>query len=342
MVTALALLLVAGGLLYQWMGARRDSRRFPAPGRLIQAGSQRLHCYSMGQGSPAVILEAGISATCVNWRRVQNDVSQFTQVLSYDRAGLGWSDPARTPRNASEVVEELHDLLRAVGVPPRYVLAGHSFGGLVVRLYAKRYPQEVAALVLVDPLRPQEWHPITAVQRRNLAGGALLSRYGALLARLGVVRFTLARLASGSRSLPKMIGRATSTGAGLATMERLVGEVKKMPQELWPSIISHWCLPKSFASMGDHLARLPESVASMIDAPPLHVPLTILTGMESRTAWLPEEIQSLSSDVTHIVAEKSGHWIQLDEPDVVVNAIREAVMRVRAGEQAPLQKHFPE
>ena len=341
-VLALALLLVATGLLYQWMGVMRDSRRFPAPGRLIQAGAQRLHYYSMGQGRPTVILEAGISATCVNWRRVQDAVSQFTGVLSYDRAGLGWSDPARTPRNASQVVEELRELLRAAAVPSPYILVGHSFGGLVVRLYATRYPQDVAALVLVDPLRPEEWHPLTKEQRRNLAGGALLSRYGALLARLGVVRFTLARLAGGSRSLPRMIGRATSTGAGLATMERLVGEVKKMPQELWPSIMSHWCLPKSFASMGDHLARLPESVASMIDASWLHMPVTILTGIESRTAWLPEEIQGLSIDVTHIVAEKSGHWIQLDEPDVVVTAIRDSVIRVREGEQDPLQIHFPE
>lgn len=341
-VLALALLLVATGLLYQWMGVMRDSRRFPAPGRLIQAGAQRLHYYSMGQGRPTVILEAGISATCVNWRRVQDAVSQFTGVLSYDRAGLGWSDPARTPRNASQVVEELRELLRAAAVPSPYILVGHSFGGLVVRLYATRYPQDVAALVLVDPLRPEEWHPLTKEQRRNLAGGALLSRYGALLARLGVVRFTLARLAGGSRSLPRMIGRATSTGAGLATMERLVGEVKKMPQELWPSIMSHWCLPKSFASMGDHLARLPESVASMIDASRLHMPVTILTGIESRTAWLPEEIQGLSIDVTHIVAEKSGHWIQLDEPDVVVTAIRDSVIRVREGEQDPLQIHFPE
>jgi len=341
-VVTLALLLVATGLLYQWTGMRRDSRLFPAPGRLIQAGAQRLHYYSIGQGSPAVILEAGISATCVNWRRVQDDVSQFSQVLSYDRAGLGWSDRARTPRIAGQVVEELRELLRVAAIPSPYVLVGHSFGGLVVRLYAKRYPREVAALVLVDPLRPQEWHPITKEQRRNLAGGALLSRYGALLARLGVVRFTLARLASGSRSLPRVIGRATSTGAGLATMERLVGEVKKMPRELWPSIMSHWCLPKSFASMGDHLARLPESVASMIDAPPLIVPVTILTGAESRTAWPPGEIQCLSIDVTHIIAENSGHWIQLDAPDVVVNAIRDVVMRVREGEQAPLQKPFPE
>ena len=339
---ALAPLLLASGLLYQWIGVRRDARLFPAPGLLIQGGAQRLHYYSMGQGSPTVILEAGISATCVNWRRVQNDMSQFTQVVSYDRAGLGWSDPALTPRNASQVVEELRELLRAAAVPSPYIMVGHSFGGLVVRLYAQRYPQDVAALVLVDPLRPQEWHPLTKEQGRNLAGGALLSRYGALLARLGVVRFTLARLAGGSRSLPRMIGRATSTGAGLATMERLVGEVKKMPQELWPSIMSHWCLPKSFASMGDHLARLPESVASMIDAPSLKIPVTILTGIESRTAWLPGEIQSLSIDVTHIVAEKSGHWIQLDEPEVVVDAIHDAVMRVREGGQAPLQKHFPE
>lgn len=329
------LVVVAAGIVYQWIGLRRDAARFPPPGRLVQVGAHRLHVYELGEGSPAVILESGISATSVNWRRVQDDVAEFTRVLSYDRAGLGWSDPARTPRTACQIFEELHDMLHAANIPPPYVLVAHSFGALVVRLYAMRYPDEVVGIVLVDPLRPQEWHPLSAEQRRNLHGGAFLSSWGAFLARFGVVRFTLARLARGSSALPRFIGRATSTGAGLATMERLVGEVRKMPKELWPAIISHWCHPKSFTSMGRHLAELPASVASVIGAEPLEgVPVIMLTGITSRTKWSPEDLPGISTETTHIIAGNSGHWIQLDEPELVVNAVRDLVTRVRERERS--------
>lgn len=321
------LVAIAAGLVYQMIGLHRDAVRFPPPGRLIQAGAHRLHVHEMGDGNPAVILESGISATSVNWRRVQTGIAGFTRVASYDRAGLGWSDAARTPRTAVQIVEELHQMLGAAKIPGPYILVGHSFGGVVVRLYAARYPGDVAGIVLVDPLRPEEWHPLSAEQRRNLRGGAFLSSWGSLLARFGVVRFTLARLAGGSRTIPRFIGRATSTGAGLATMERLVGEVQKMPKELWPAIMSHWSHPKSFASMGGHLAQLPHSVASIIDSKPLeNVPVTILTGASSRTKWAADDLARLSTNVTHIVAENSGHWIQLDEPELVVSAVRDLVV----------------
>lgn len=331
-------IVIAAGLIYQFLGLRRDARLYPPPGRLVRAGAQRLHVFEMGEGRPAVVLESGISATCVNWRRVQIAISRFTRVLSYDRAGLGWSDPARTPRTAPQIVEELHAMLHEAAIPAPYVLVGHSFGGLVVRLYAARYSAEVAALVLVDPLRPHEWYPITAEQKRMLTGGAVLSHWGALLARFGVVRFTLSRLASGSRSLPRAIGRATSSGAGLATMERIIGEVRKMPQELWPAIMSHWCHPKSFASMGHHLALLPQSVDCIIGGEPLHgIPVTMIVGAESKTKWQPEELPRMADDLTVITAEHSGHWVQLDEPDLVVDAVRDLVERTR---HHPVQPHF--
>ena len=329
------LIVAAAGVVYQWIGLRRDAVRFPPPGRLVEAGAHRLHVYELGDGSPAVVLESGISATSVNWRRVQTAIAEFTRVLSYDRAGLGWSDPARTPRTATQIAQELDAMLKSAQIPPPYVLVGHSFGGVVVRLYAMQHPDNVAGVVLVDPLRPQEWHPLSDEQRWNLRGGAFLSSWGALLARFGVVRFTLSRLARGSSGLPRLIGRATSTGAGLATMERIAGEVRKMPQELWPAIMSHWCHPKSFHSMGRHLAELPASVASIIEAEPLSgVPVVILTGASSLTKWTSEDLLGLSSDTTHIVAEKSGHWIQLDEPELVINAVRALVMRARERAQS--------
>lgn len=324
------LLLLAAGFLYQWIGGRIDVRKYPAPGRFVASGAHKLHVYDLGEGSPAVVLESGISATSVNWRRVQSEVAKFTRVVAYDRAGLGWSDPARTPRTASQVVDELHEMLCNSGIPGPYVLVGHSFGGLASRLYAARYPAEVAGLVLVDPLRPEEWWPMTAEQKRILAGGAMLSRWGAILAHAGIVRFTLMRLAGGARFLPRLIGRAASTGAGLSTMERIAGEIRKMPEELWPAIISHWCQPKSFRGMGRHLSDLRETVSAMAGAAPLSIPVILITG--GKNTPVPEgEPARISTSARHVVAEKSGHWIHLDEPELVIEAVREMVMAVREG-----------
>jgi pimeloyl-ACP methyl ester carboxylesterase len=154
------------------------------------------------------------------------------------------------------------------------------------------------------------------------------------LARFGVVRFTLSRLGKGSNRLPRMIGRATSSGQGLALMERLIGEVRKMPRELWPAVQSHWCHQKSFASMGRHLSSLSQSVASIIDAPPLSVPVTLIVGVGSKTQWPDEDRARISDDLTYIVARNSGHWVQLDEPELVVDAIRKLVTGAREGERS--------
>jgi len=323
------LVLLAAGLVYQSIGAWRDKVRHPPPGRMIKAGAQRLHVYETGEGDPTVVLEAGISATICNWQLIQPEIAKFTRVLSYDRAGLGWSDRARTPRTVSSIVDELHEMLLAADVPPPYVLVGHSFGGIVARLYTMRYPSEIAGIVLVDPVLLEEWHPLSRERKRMLIGGAVLSRWGGFLARLGVVRFTLNRLAGGRSRLPRAIGRAAASGQGLSTMERLIGEVRKMPKELWPAIQSHWSLPKTFASMGSHLAKMPESVSCIFDAPPLDVPVTMLTGVRSLTKWPSDGPARVSTNSSHIVAENSGHWIQLDEPDLVVEAIRSMVNRVR-------------
>ena len=159
-VFAIAALIVIG-LLFQIIGLKRDERRFPAPGRLIDTGGHKLHLYEAGSGSPAVVLESGISASSLNWRRVQAEVSRFTRVCSYDRAGLGWSDLCQQSCTPSSLAMQLHTLLHNTGIGAPYVLVGHSFGGLIVQAFAHLYPHETAGLVLVDPLDPAEWTPIT-------------------------------------------------------------------------------------------------------------------------------------------------------------------------------------
>src|SRR5688500_4909080 len=160
--------LALAGAVYQAIGAARDRRRFTAPGALASVGAHRLHYRCEGAGTPAVILEAGIAASSLTWSRVQPVLARETRVCSYDRAGLSWSEPASSARSIAALVSELRAVLRSAHVPAPYVLVAHSFGALIIRAFARDHPQDVAGLVFVDPLHPQEWCDPSHDQRQML------------------------------------------------------------------------------------------------------------------------------------------------------------------------------
>ena len=289
------------------------------PGELISVGDHRLHIHCTGRGGPAVVLEAGVAASSVSWTGLQRQLSEFTTVCSYDRAGLGWSDLARTPRTPDAMVSELHVLLNEAKLQPPYVLVGHSFGGLLARLFADLYPDDVLALVLLDPAHVGEWARPRPEDLRRLRRGIQLSRRGAWLARIGFVRLSLNLLAGGRRTLPKLMAKASGGGRGSGVTERLVGEVRKLPPEAWPVVQEHWSRPESFLGMASHLEALPAVAAA---AEGLHFPRTTVISKASQPASGLAEHRSLGR---HIVAERSGHWVHLDEPELVTAIVREIV-----------------
>jgi pimeloyl-ACP methyl ester carboxylesterase len=325
-------LLLGAGLCYQWTGSWRDRLRYPAPGRLLRVPGGVLHCFERGLGSPTVVLEAGISASSVSWRPVQKELSRHCRVLAYDRAGYGWSPRIRAPRTIPRLCEELEAMLDASGAAGPYVLVGHSFGGLLLRHFAAYAPEKVAGLVLVDPLQPLEWSPLTELQAARLRKGVQLSRRGSLLARLGVVRLGLDLLTSGSKVLPQMLARASS-GKGASVTDRLVGEVRKLPPELWPVMKAHWCQPRCFLQLAEYLAGLPEACALPLDDGALRdLPLVVISAEKTTPAVVEAHraTAALSSRGRHFIAEGSGHWVQLDRPDLVVRAALELVEHARA------------
>lgn len=324
--------LLALGAAYQLLGLMRDRRRYPPPGRLFGG----LHLETAGHG-PAVVFEAGISASCLNWTGLFRELAGECHVCRYDRHGLGWSDLSAEPLTARGVVDRLRAALAAAGCAKPYLLVGHSFGGMMARYHAFLYPEEVAGLVLIDPLLPEEWMAPGAVDRKILERAAQLSRRGALLARLGVVRFALALVMSGRRWLPSAISNISSGGAGVA--ERLVGEVRKMPQEVWPMIRAHWCDPKSFVAMAQHLEALPRVSAEVADSRlPADLPLVVFAARTTHPLKLAtlRALAAQSAKGRFVVAEKSGHWVHLDEPELVLAAIRQL-----AGGAAPGRPVFP-
>lgn len=152
--------LVVLGVIYQSVATEQDKGKYAPRGQLYTVNSHQMHMVCAGQGSPAVILEAGGYAESLWWYRVQSQLATHTQVCSYDRPGMGWSEPTTLPRDPVTIVGELHLLLSEAGINPPYVLAGHSYGAILIRVFAHQYPVDVAGLVLVDSglLRPAHFN----------------------------------------------------------------------------------------------------------------------------------------------------------------------------------------
>jgi pimeloyl-ACP methyl ester carboxylesterase len=165
------------GIVYEQIGRRRDRTRIPQIGRSVDIGGRSLNIFCSGTGAPPVVFESGGAGPGLVWESLQTEVAKFTQACWYDRAGEGWSDPGPFPRTSVAIANDLHELLKRAGVPPPYVFAGASIGGLNSRVYGGVYPNDVAGMVFIDsahedePLRAPKfylartaprflWHPL--------------------------------------------------------------------------------------------------------------------------------------------------------------------------------------
>jgi pimeloyl-ACP methyl ester carboxylesterase len=324
--------LLCTGALYQVIGARRD--RHAPPGALVDLGGHRVHVVCRGQGKPAVLFESGVAASSLSWVLVQPEVAKFTRVCTYDRAGLAWSDTPSSPRTFNRITDEMAAVLAYAGGHGRHVLVGHSFGSLVVRAYAALHPENVAAVVMVDP--PTDW--LTGNPRRAylLRRGVRLSRVGAVLARLGIVRASLALLTGGAPGAPRRLVKVFGPTAS-GTLERLVGEVRKLPPEVHPMVKAHWSQPKCFTAMADYIgAFLRDKSAMAALTPPADIPLVVISGGNQPPETLASQRQLVERSLggRQVIARGSAHWVMFDEPDLIVGIVRELVDRARS---APLR-----
>jgi pimeloyl-ACP methyl ester carboxylesterase len=317
--------LPLAGMAYQWIGAVRDRRRFLQHGTLLDVeNGRRAFFYKSGLGNATVIFESGISATHLNWARVQAGVSGFARTFSYDRAGLGWSDPAATERTPSNIAVELRLLLRRAGIAPPYLLIGHSFGGLVVRRYAIEYPEEVTGVLLVDAMRTKEWPPMNQQAQASINRGLLFARLAIPIAMLGVARLAATSLLGGSGRVSGLLSRAAGSG-GQYLQKRVTSEVNKMPREVWPIVAAHWSRPDFYRGLAAHIRAVPASIREMDQARAIEgLPVCLLTPGTAE-ALSAEELRRIGTDMTQVIAEKSAHWVHLDEPELVVETIRKMI-----------------
>jgi pimeloyl-ACP methyl ester carboxylesterase len=309
----IALLLTAFGFIYENISEARDRRFHPMPGRLVEilsgGSSLNMHIDCSGQGTPTVVLDSGLGDSFISWQKVQPQIAGFTRVCSYDRAGIGYSDSSPQPRTSQVIAEELHSLLQAAGISPPYVLVGHSMGGYDVRVFAGLYRNEVAGMVLVDASHPD--------QEKRLPI-ELSDMEGSWLRQAEFLEFGM------PFGIPRLLGLCGENPAVRAvecnfhTAREGIAEMKAFRESS--------AQVAATGSLGD----LPMVVLSHDpDKPSADFPADV--AKRTNDAWekMQEEMAHLSTRGTQEIAKNSGHYIQMDRPDLVIDAVRKVVYQAR-------------
>ena len=244
----------------------RTRMRFPPPGAMVDVGGFRLHMNCSGIGSPAVILDAALGGSSISWTLVQPELSKSTRVCSYDRAGFGWSDPGPVPRTAGRIATELRTLLEKAAVAPPYILVGHSYGGLVMRVFAARYRPDVAALILVDPAHPEDWVQPAPKEQVKIERGIRLCRLGSSAARSGLARFVAAVANIGAFGLALLLARIISRGGLSREDEGILAPAWRLPRDARKPLRQFWTQPKFFDALGSQIEHICQSATETLDA----------------------------------------------------------------------------
>lgn len=323
-----ALIALLLGALYQALGTRRDGKRFPAPGRLLDIGGYRLHLLESGSSDLTIVLEAGLMSTVLSWSTLQRELVKSYRVVSYDRAGLGWSDLGPMPRTADRIVDELHTLLQQAGIAPPYLLVGHSFGGLTMPLFAARFPDETAGMVLVDPVVPAEWDPPSEHDRKLTRIGAQVCRRAAMLSRIGLIRFVAFLLTTRAAKIAAHLVRFISRGSPAESGSVSSPWFAALPANEKAMASVFWVQEKFALTIASQLENLPVSAAQLAELDSVcDKPVVILsahTAPENRR----KEHAAIASRLplgNHVMAGKSNHWIMQDDPELVIRAIERVV-----------------
>jgi pimeloyl-ACP methyl ester carboxylesterase len=308
----------------------------PPPGVLIDIGTHRLHLHCLGEGTPTVVFDAALGGSSLSWSLVQPEVARVARACTHDRAGFGWSEAGPLPRTAGRIADELHTLLHRAGVAGPYLLVGHSFGGLVMRLFATRHRRDVAGLVLIEPAVPEDWLQPSAERRALIARGERLCRYGEAAARSGVARVVSALARAGALTPARVLVKLVSRGGLRREDEGILAPIWKLPPDVRRMLGEMWTQRRFFAALGSQIANIGASSAEVVSEAPAgfgNLPLAVITAADARPERLDVDgaLASRSTRGRHVLAPDSGHWVPLDAPRIVSETIVSLLNEIRAG-----------
>ena len=322
---ALLLVGVLTGSIYEQVGQRQDRRRLPPIGRSIDIGGRSLNIFCSGEGDPTVIFDSGNGESGYTWSDIQPEIAKFTRACWFDRAGYGWSDPGPFPRTSAAMSADLHALLGHARLPAPFVLVGHSLGGLNARVYNGMYPTDVAGMVLVDAAHEDEPRRAPAFMLGKTAPRSLwhsiwIAGQGARV--VGLLRLTSPRATLASDSTHR-------------TRDEIVQALRLQPKTMAtvfdPSFPESYAEAERSGGFGDRPLIVLTRGKVSAEPNPGEMDRAFAAYDQVWRHEIQPKLARLSTRGRQVIVEKSGHHIQDDAPEVVIDAIREVVATVRTG-----------
>ena len=318
--------IVVGGFGYQVYTSVQDAKNFPPPGQMVDVGGHKLHVQVFGEGSPTVVFECGLGNTSLDWVKVVPEIAKHTRVVIYDRAGLGWSERGPEPRTSEQAMRELRVLLDALDIPGPYILAGHSLGGVSIRLFHFMYPGQVAGMVLIDSSHEDQHAQFPSQIIDMMRSASSTMRIFELIAYIG---------------MPKL--------AVLVMGDSIVIPIPRdLSDEALAHVVRFNTTPKTLGTLSSELKYGETSFTQAREAGTDlgDLPLVVITAEQSIQKMnlpldFPEEemveiwnalhvdLASRSTRGRRVIAEGSSHDVALDRPDVVIDAVLDILREVR-------------
>ncbi len=294
------------GAAYQFWSAKRDQRIYPPLGEMIDIKNHRLlHVKrkKISEHGPSVILEAGNGLSSTSWMLVQPEIEKFANCLSYDRAGFGWSPQNLDDNTSSHSVEDLHDLLSKLDMPKPYILVGHSYGGLLNLLYAYRYPEEVAGIILVDAYHEEQLKVIPLPSSNMMRILKIASIFG-------IFRLVVNKLFPLPPTLP------------VAMRKRIQAEIT----------CSTW-----ISTMQDIFSHVEISLSPLKNLSILNKPMAVISAglysgpelkFKDRIRELQNDLVRKSSGGYQIIAENSSHNVPFSQPELIIATVKKMIVQL--------------
>jgi len=283
--------------IYQKLNEIHELKAAKPTGNTVNIGKHSLHAVVRREGKPIVVFDSGLGSFSLEWDGILHELSSHATTVAYDRAGYGWSHRNKGQATSNEIVENLRILLKRLGLEPPYILVGHSFGGLNMRLYALLYPEEVTGLVLIDPTNEFRFLPQYINEERRRQHKQTLSQYklGHLFSLLGAAR--LINRPVWSRAMPR---NYIGLGYRAQSFEALYKEYLN--------------ITKSCQAVNDK--RIEKDL-----------PIVLLTAGQMGENWKEDQnkMKKLFAKSKHIVVEDSSHHIHHERPEIVIHAIKEMI-----------------
>lgn len=290
--------------VYERISRKVVESRFSPEGEMVDVGDHQLHILKQGSGGPTVVFESGLDTFGhLSWYKIEKEVSQFTTTVSYDRAGVLWSDRGSSPKTSEAMTNELTALLTRGGYAKPYILVGHSIAGITLRDFVSRNKEDIAGILFVDASNPDQVNRIPPELNQFPARWLVefASSFG-ILRLLSADKFPN----TNSEDQINIIGPAlihSSIGAAVEEMENVTALANE---------------GRKITTFGDiPLIVITGTSPSRNDS----IPLEYREDMTRIWSELQKELLSLSSDSKQILAPQSGHYIQLDQPEIVIAAI---------------------